>query len=123
MHRLGGGKSEISKAITDAFIFGNAYTADFDADMDAVEAILARDHSDRFVDEALRGTDTRAILSPTRLIGSVIKLLTPSDDFTDAYNEWPGEHSAAREGQPVFVVKRFHRPEVANGAVTSPSAS
>ena len=106
----GGGKSEISKAITDAFIFGNAYTADFDADMDAVEAILARDHSDRFVDEALRGTDTRAILSPTRSIGSVIKLLTPSDDFTDAYNEWL-ESIPPHVKELVFVVKRFHRPE------------
>ncbi len=28
----GGGKSEISKAITDAFIFGNAYVPDFDRD-------------------------------------------------------------------------------------------
>ncbi len=106
----GGGKSEISKAITDAFIFGNAYTADFDADMDAVEAILARDHSDRFADEALRGTDTRAILSPTRSIGSVIKLLTPSDDFTDAYNEWL-ESIPPHVKELVFVVKRFHRPE------------
>ena len=106
----GGGKSEISKAITDAFIFGNAYTANFDADMDAVEAILARDHSDRFVDEALRGTDTRAILSPTRSIGSVIKLLTPSDDFTDAYNEWL-ESIPPHVKELVFVVKRFHRPE------------
>ena len=106
----GGGKSEISKAITDAFIFGNAYTANFDADMDAVEAILARDHSDRFADEALRGTDTRAILSPTRSIGSVIKLLTPSDDFTDAYNEWL-ESIPPHVKELVFVVKRFHRPE------------
>ncbi|HSO65844.1 MAG TPA: hypothetical protein VLQ78_12165, partial [Ornithinibacter sp.] len=30
----GGGKSEISKAITDAFIFGSAFVADFDTDMD-----------------------------------------------------------------------------------------
>ena len=36
----GGGKSEISKAITDAFIFGSAFVADFEADMDAVAGTL-----------------------------------------------------------------------------------
>ncbi len=39
----GGGKSEISKSILDAFVFGNAYVADFEADMDAV----AGDHRPR----------------------------------------------------------------------------
>ena len=42
----GGGKSEISKALADAIIFGNDHVADFDADMDSVEEILARDYSD-----------------------------------------------------------------------------
>jgi hypothetical protein len=41
----GGGKSEISKSIADAITIGNAYVADFDADMDAVEAIFERDYS------------------------------------------------------------------------------
>ena len=36
----GGGKSEISKSIADAITLGNAYVADFDADVDAVEAIF-----------------------------------------------------------------------------------
>ena len=107
----GGGKSEISKAITDAFIFGNAYVADFDHDMDAVEAILARDHSDRFADPAMRGTDTRQILSDSRSIGSVIKLLTPSEsDFTPAYNAWL-EGIPPHVKELVFVVKRFHRAQ------------
>ena len=106
----GGGKSEISKAITDAFIFGNAYVADFENDMDAVEAILTRDHSDRFADPALRGTDGRTILSNSRSIGSVIKLLTPSDDFTGEYNEWL-EGIPPHVKELVFVVKRFHRQE------------
>ena len=107
----GGGKSEISKAITDAFIFGNAYVADFDNDMDDVEAILARDHSDRFADAELRGTDTRTILSNRRSIGSVIKLLTPSEvDYTPEYNAWL-ESIPQHVKELVFVVKRFHRPE------------
>ncbi|MFT4217531.1 MAG: hypothetical protein QM619_10165 [Micropruina sp.] len=110
----GGGKSEISKAITDAFIFGNAYVADYEADLETVEAILARDYSDRFADPALRGTDTRAILSNRRSMGSVIKLLTPSEtDFTAEYNEWL-ESIPPHVKELVFVVKRFHRPKWGN---------
>lgn len=105
----GGGKSEISKAISDAVINGDSYAKDFDADMALVAEILDRDLSDRFVDPAKRGSDTRSILSDQRSVGSVIKLLTPSKDYTDEYNAW-------LEGVPdyvkelVFVVKRFYQP-------------
>lgn len=107
----GGGKSEISKAITDAFIYTNAYSADFDKDMEAVAAILARDYSNRFNNPEYNGKDHRAILSDTRSIGSVIKLLTPSEqDFTWEYNEWlRGIPQHIKE--LVYVVKRFYRPE------------
>ena len=41
----GGGKSEISKSITDAFVVGNAYVNDFVEDMEQVAAIVGRDFS------------------------------------------------------------------------------
>lgn len=106
----GGGKSEISKAITDAFIFGAAYSPDFDDDMDAVAAILERDFSDRFADPEERGTDRRALLANDRSIGSVIKLLTPGSEFTDEYNAWL-ESIPQHIRELVYVVKRFYRPE------------
>ncbi|MCA0295126.1 MAG: hypothetical protein LCH96_07390 [Actinobacteria bacterium] len=107
----GGGKSEISKAITDAFIFGNAYSPDYDADMDAVAAILARDFSDRFADPAQRGQDQRELLADDRSIGSVIKLLTPSTaEYTPEYNDWL-DSIPQHVKELVFVVKRFYRPE------------
>ena len=107
----GGGKSEISKAITDAFIFGNAYVPDFDTDLDAVAAILDHDFSDRFADPAARGEDRRPILSDERSIGSVIKLLTPSDsDYSPEYNAWL-EEIPQHIRELVYVVKRFYRPE------------
>ncbi|MDX5318606.1 MAG: hypothetical protein LPK38_04525 [Actinomycetes bacterium] len=107
----GGGKSEISKAITDAFIYTNAYSADFDKDMEVVSAILARDYSNRFKDPARNGTDHRAILSEERSIGSVIKLLTPSEqDYTWEYNEWL-RNIPQHVKELVYVVKRFYRPE------------
>ncbi len=104
----GGGKSEISKSITDAFVFGNAYTADFVEDMAAVGEIIDRDFSTRFKDPA--AVDHRSLLSDARSVGSVIKLLTPSRDYTDEYNEWV-ESIPHHIKELVFVVKRFYRPE------------
>jgi hypothetical protein len=105
----GGGKSEISKAITDAFIFGNAYVPDFDHDLDALAAILDRDFSDRFADASI--SDHRALLADDRSIGSVIKLLTPSaTEYTPAYNAWL-ETIPQHIKELAFVVKRFYRSE------------
>ncbi len=106
----GGGKSEISKAITDAIIFGNAYAPDVEKDMDKVARILAGDFTQRFADPAANGIDHRPILADTRSIGSVIKLLTPSREFRPEYNEWL-ESIPPHVKELVFVVKRFYRPE------------
>jgi hypothetical protein len=107
----GGGKSEISKAITDAFIFGTAYVADFEEDMDTVAAILDRDLSGRFLDPTRNRKDYRPILGEERSIGSVIKLLTPSEtEYTPAYNAWL-ERIPAHIKELVYVVKRSYRPE------------
>ena len=106
----GGGKSEISKAITDAFIFGNAYSPDFENDMDAVAAILENDFTDRFADASQRGLDRRPILGDDRSIGSVIKLLTPGTEHSATYSAWL-EAIPQHIKELVFVVKRFYTPE------------
>ncbi|MBP7141724.1 MAG: hypothetical protein KBA71_07430 [Opitutaceae bacterium] len=104
----GGGKSEISKAISDAILCGTVFVADFDSDMDQVEAILTRDYSRRFIDTS-RSPDTRPILSEERSFGSVIKLLTPaSRDFTPDYNQWL-RSIPPHIKELVFVVKRFYQ--------------
>ncbi|MDO5092708.1 MAG: hypothetical protein Q4D79_04700 [Propionibacteriaceae bacterium] len=105
----GGGKSEISKAITDAVITGDAYVREFDADMAAVKDILDHDFSGRFADPARNGHDARPVLSDRRSMGSVIKLLTPSRDYTDEYNQWL-ESIPNHIKELVFVVKRFYQP-------------
>jgi hypothetical protein len=110
----GGGKSEISKAISDAILPGHVFLADFDRDFDNVTALLERDYSNRFRDPALAGIDKRPILSPERTLGSVIKLLTPSRrDYTDAYNSWLAA-IPRHVKELVFVVKRFHKAEWGN---------
>jgi phosphoenolpyruvate carboxykinase (diphosphate) len=107
----GGGKSEISKAITDAFIFGSQFVADFDTDLDAVAAILDRDFSRRFLDPERIGRDVRPILSAQRSIGSVIKLLTPSpSDYNADYNAWLARIPPYIK-ELVYVVQRSYRPE------------
>ncbi|GAB3623068.1 hypothetical protein GCM10027418_11500 [Mariniluteicoccus endophyticus] len=104
----GGGKSEISKSLLDAFVFGSAYAANFDADMDRVQELLERDYSDRFSDPARH--DDRPLLSDRRSLGSVIKLLTQREDYTDAYNEWLAT-IPPHITELVFTVKRYYRPE------------
>jgi len=105
----GGGKSEISKSILDAFVFGDAYAADFEADMDAVAALIDGDYSDRFADPASNGVDRRPILGVERSFGSVIKMLTPSSLFNDEYNQFL-HGIPAHVKELLFTVKRYYAP-------------
>ena len=106
----GGGKSEISKPISDAIIHGPVFVADFKGDCEMVEQLLAKDYSDRFLEPARRGSDQRPILSPERSLGSVIKLLTPAvREYSEEYNTWLmtiPQHVK----EILFVVKRFYEP-------------
>ena len=107
----GGGKSEISKAISYAILPGHVFVADFEKDFDAVAAILAKDFSNRFRDAARNGKDARMILSPQRSLGSVIKLLTPSrKEYSDEYNTWLTSIPQHIK-ELIFVLKRFHKAE------------
>ena len=106
----GGGKSEISKPITDAILQGPVFVADFKKDFDLVAALVDRDYADRFRDRKLRSQRSRPVLSSQRSLGSVIKLITPaSRDYTDAYNAWLEDPQYVKD--MLFVVKRFYKPE------------
>ncbi len=106
----GGGKSEISKSITDAILQGSVFVSDFRKDFDAVADLLARDYSGRFRDPSRNGTDRRPILGSTRSLGSVIKLLTPSEiEYSDDFNAWLAT-VPPHVKELVFVVKRFCKP-------------
>lgn len=107
----GGGKSEISKSITDAFVIGNAYVNNFVEDMEQVAGIIDTDFSTRFASPEQH--DERPLLSDERSVGSVIKLLTPSRDYTSDYNAWV-DAIPHHIKELVFVVKRFYRPEWGN---------
>ncbi len=105
----GGGKSEISKPITDAVITGPVFVSDLKNDFDRVEELINRDYSNRFAEKP--NTDNRAVLSPERSLGSVIKLLTPDEhDYTPAYNAWLAS-VPQHVKELVFVVKRYYKPD------------
>jgi hypothetical protein len=104
----GGGKSEISKPITDAILTGPVFVADLKQDFDQVAELAERDYSGRFADKARQ--DYRKILSPERSLGSVIKLLTPDEhDYTPEYNAWLAT-VPQHVKELVFVVKRYYQP-------------
>jgi len=110
----GGGKSEISKSIADATFNGPVYVSDLARDLDLVEAILHRDYSSRFRNpksEHPRGRPRgRSILSPERSLGSVVKLLTRSPDYSDEYNEWLAAIPRSIRDL-VLLVKRQYKAE------------
>ena len=114
----GGGKSEISKSIADYLLHGPIFVADAEKDLDLVQEIFDRDYSDRWSDSGSVHPDyaqqaSRKVLDPSRSLGSVIKLLTPSVDYTDEYNQWlesiPGYIYAI-----VFIIKRMHRGDASS---------
>jgi hypothetical protein len=105
----GGGKSEISKPITDAILTGSVFVSDLKKDFDRVAELIEHDYSDRFADKSRQ--DQRGVLSPERSLGSVIKLLTPDErDYTPAYNAWLSS-VPQHVKELVFVLKRYYKPE------------
>src|SRR4029079_6719155 len=77
-----------------------------------------RDYTDRWIPPLKDAQNyavypSRPILSPKRSLGSVIKLLTPSEVYTPEYNAWLARipsHIYAL----VYAIKRFHNPEWGN---------
>src|SRR5678815_467770 len=85
----GGGKSEISKAVTDSILRGPVFVVDVKKDFALVDELIKRDYRNRFKDTAKNNMDSRPVLSAERSIGSVIKLLTPaSREYSADYNNW-----------------------------------
>lgn len=106
----GGGKSEISKSIADAMLQGPIFVSDFHKDMDMVTDIMSRDFGNRFKEPFRRKKTSRPILSQKRSLGSVIKLFTPSAEYSDKYNTWLASLPPHLK-EIIYVVKRYYKPE------------
>jgi hypothetical protein len=106
----GGGKSEISKSLLPIIRKGPIFVSDYRRDIAHVEEILAKDFSGIYRQQQSSPRAQRPILSRERSLGSVIKLLTPSAEYTDEHNEWlRGLSFAVR--QLLVTVKRYYRPD------------
>jgi phosphoenolpyruvate carboxykinase (diphosphate) len=106
----GGGKSEISKPLTPMIQPAPVFVKDFEHDFARVAEILKQDFSGCFKRPPADGRATRSLLGAERSLGSVVKLLTPSSDYTDEHNAWlRALPQTIRE--LVFIVKRLYRPE------------
>lgn len=111
----GGGKSEISKSISDYMQGGSIFVSDIDSDFKKLDEIFQRNYSDRWREGAkekpdYRQHESRPVLDNRRSLGSVIKLLTPSKEYTDEYNKWLGEIPSHIYAM-AFIIKRFYKPE------------
>ena len=105
----GGGKSEISKSLRPMIQPAPIFVRDYEQDMQAVAEIMKMDFTAIYKlppDERAR----RPLLSLERSLGSVIKLLTPSPEYTDEHNAWISQIPQTIR-QLVFVLKRYYRPE------------
>ena len=107
----GGGKSEISKPITDAIISGPVFVSDFEKDFDMAESIIRREFGQRFKDPSRNREEGRPLLSTERSLGSVIKMLTPSEnEFNEEYNEWL-RSIPQHVKELVLIIKRFYKED------------
>jgi hypothetical protein len=106
----GGGKSEISKSLGSIMLRGPIFVSDFDAEMGQVAEIVKRDFSTIYKQPPPSHRARRPILSPERSLGSVIKLMTPSPEYTDDHNAWLATVPPTVR-QLLVTVKRYYRPD------------
>ncbi len=106
----GGGKSEISKSIQDAMIVGPVIVADMHEDFDLVDEIFSKDYSNRWKNPYPNPRPSRKILSTERSLGSVIKLFTPSTEYSDEFNAWL-DTIPQRIKDLIYMIKRNHRED------------
>lgn len=106
----GGGKSEISKSLADAMESGSIFMPDFANDIKQAVEVIAHDFSNRWKQRRDPNQPGRALLDPRRSLGSTIRLLSTSPDYTDEYNEWVDAIPRSVRDL-IFTIKRYWKPD------------
>ena len=106
----GGGKSEISKSLSDAMISGPVIVQNFKKDFKAAVALLHHDYGDRYENPNEPGKTSRPLLHVNRSLGSVIRLFTSNPAYTEEYNEWLATIPRSVRDL-VFVIKRLYKSD------------
>lgn len=106
----GGGKSEISKSLADAMNEGPVIVPEFDQVKQQVREVLERNYWDRYPKPRKTKEESRPILHNARSLGSVLRLLTPNENYTDAHNTFL--RSLPRMViELTLIIKRFYKDD------------
>lgn len=106
----GGGKSEISKSMENAIKYSTFHIKDIDEDFKMADEIIKRDYSTRWKNIRPDANPSRPLLSSKRTLGSAVKLFTPSDQYSDEYNDFLN-NIPAHIRTLVLYIKRLYRDE------------
>jgi hypothetical protein len=104
----GGGKSEISKSMQNAIKYGYFYIENLKNAEKKVDEIINKNYSNRWKNIRPDAAPSRMFLSKERALGSAVKLLTPSDQYSDEYNKFLNE-IPENIRTLAFFVKRHYR--------------
>lgn len=104
----GGGKSEISKSMQNAITYSNFNIQNIEDDFKKADEIIEFDYSTRWKIKDPERPKSRTFLSEKRTLSSAVKLLIPSEENSNEFNEF-------LKGIPVHIrslvlfVKRLYR--------------
>lgn len=104
----GGGKSEISKSMQNAIQYGPFNIVNLDEDFKRADEIINYDFSKRWKEIRPDGGPSRPFLSPKRTLGSAVKLLTPSELYSEDYNRFLNEIPVHIRSLVLFVKRLYH---------------
>ncbi|MFY0627601.1 MAG: hypothetical protein JXR07_14960 [Reichenbachiella sp.] len=110
----GGGKSEISKSMRNAITYNSFHIEDIDEDFKKADEIIEYNYSTRWKTIDGSKPKSRSFLSPERTLGSAVRLLIPSDENNDEFNEFV-KNIPVHIRSIVLFVKRLYRQDQDRG--------
>ncbi|KGL62097.1 hypothetical protein [Polaribacter sp. Hel1_85] len=104
----GGGKSEISKSMQNAITYSNFNIQDIEEDFKKADEIIEYVYSNRWKVKDPNRPISRSFLSEERSLSSAVRLLTPSEQNSDEFNEMLNNIPVHIRSLVLFV-KRLYR--------------
>ena len=106
----GGGKSEISKSMQNAITYNAFNILDIEEDFKKADEIIEFNYSNRWKKNDPTRPLSRSFLDQRRTLGSAVKLLTPSDENSDEFNDFI-KNIPVHIRSLVLFVKRLYRQD------------
>ncbi len=111
----GGGKSEISKSMQNAIKYGAFYVQNLEEDSKMADMLINYDFSNRWKNIRPDARPSRPFLSTHRTLGSAVKLLTPSEHYSEEYNNFL-LNLPVHVKQLALYIKRMYRSHLDKGS-------